>query len=306
MQSPVSNVIVVAGGGMGDVSVTIPQYTRVKPAPQTVIPAQVVTAPRRFVVDGYDCLHLIGGSGDDTIINETGIAAETTALPSLIEGEAGDDILFGGNGLDVLFAGSGVDVLHGRGGEDYLFADLALAFGGIAEDPVPVAVPGVPLFPDPPNLDPADRIYGGLGLNHLAQSGLDLAVGITGMLLDGGATKDVVGWLRAQIMPLNVPNLQVLLDSAFFGSTGKTGLTDAGCLIGDFAVNAFPDALSEPEPAENALAASAEAAQPQPLVEREAAPPTGGRLAGLADLDDPSAALRDALFADLSWLGFAS
>jgi hypothetical protein len=255
------------------------------------VPTQTIDFERRFFVQGYDCLHLIGGNEADILVNETN-------LPALIEGNGGNDQLVGGASIDVLFAGGGLDVLIGGSGDDYLFADVGLAFTGSQAAPTPVASPGSP-FADPPGFDPADLLFGGPGLNHAAQVGLDLVSGISGMLLDGGATKDVVSWLRAQLMAFSSGNLQMLINNAFFGGNGKVGLANAGCDIEDFAVDRFP------------LAANARPAAPMPLFgptvdgdAQDAEATAAAAKARLAAADDGLEPLREAIFSDLSWMSF--
>ncbi len=71
---------------------------------------------RRFRIANVESLQLFGGSGDDSLSN-------FTAVPSLIDGGAGNDTLSGGSFADVLFGGADVDVLYGNAGNDFLFPD---------------------------------------------------------------------------------------------------------------------------------------------------------------------------------------
>lgn len=62
---------------------------------------------------------ITGNDGNDTIIN-------STAIPSAITGDAGDDRLVGGSGNDTLEGGAGNDTCIGNGGDDvYVFRGAA-------------------------------------------------------------------------------------------------------------------------------------------------------------------------------------
>ncbi len=58
-------------------------------------------------------IYMLGGSGDDLILNET-------SIPSTLHGFLGDDVVFGGSGDDVLSGYHGFDRLYGRAGNDAL------------------------------------------------------------------------------------------------------------------------------------------------------------------------------------------
>jgi Ca2+-binding RTX toxin-like protein len=60
-------------------------------------------------------IHVDGGNGDDTIINDT-------ALISVLRGGKGNDTLKGGSAADLMEGGLGSDVLEGRDGNDHLYA----------------------------------------------------------------------------------------------------------------------------------------------------------------------------------------
>jgi hypothetical protein len=104
-----------------------------------------------------------------------------------------NDTLIGGSSVDLLFAGRGEDVLFGREGNDYLYADTD--FDGVS---------GGVLYPsEAADETLGDYLDGGSGVNSAVQVGtLDRVVRINGTLLDGGACKDVITWLKAQIVSL--------------------------------------------------------------------------------------------------------
>ena len=58
-------------------------------------------------------IEFTGRSGDDIMRN-------STSLPMVAYGNAGNDTFFGGQGIDRIFAGNGEDVLFGSGGNDVL------------------------------------------------------------------------------------------------------------------------------------------------------------------------------------------
>ena len=86
--------------------------------------------------DGFEHLHLVGGSAVDTLV---GLAGSDT-----LGGNGGDDVLSGGNGDDRLSGGSGDDRLTGGAGRDvlsggagadrFIFAAGDSGFGGLNRD----------------------------------------------------------------------------------------------------------------------------------------------------------------------------
>ncbi|QEG24127.1 calcium-binding protein [Mariniblastus fucicola] len=66
-----------------------------------------------FPQASVDSIEFTGRSGDDIMRN-------STSLPMLAYGNAGDDTFFGGQGIDRIFAGNGADILFGSDGEDIL------------------------------------------------------------------------------------------------------------------------------------------------------------------------------------------
>ena len=121
------------------------------------------------------------------------------SVPSILEGDGlgvvgrFDDTLIGGWSVDLLFAGRGEDVLFGGGGNDYLYADTD--FDGVSG--------GVLYLSEAADETLGDYLDGGSGVNSAVQVGsLDRVVKISGTLLDGGACKDVITWLKAEIVSL--------------------------------------------------------------------------------------------------------
>jgi hypothetical protein len=74
-------------------------------------------------------IEFTGRSGDDIMRN-------STSLPMLAYGNAGDDTFFGGEGVDRIFAGNGNDVIFGSGGDDVLNGngDRDTIYGGFGND----------------------------------------------------------------------------------------------------------------------------------------------------------------------------
>lgn len=127
---------------------------------------------------------LLGGDGDDIIYN-------ATRLPATLDGQTGNDTLYGGFGADVLIGGPGIDTANygyrthavtvnldtvaddGASGEGDLVApDIETIVGGSGDDTLSGG-PG------------ANRLSGGGGGDHLnGGAGIDA--------LDGGAGADTV------------------------------------------------------------------------------------------------------------------
>lgn len=92
-----------------------------------------------FYPDDVTSVHLVLGEGDDHANIGAGGEDEDGLplfLPTLIEGDGGDDHLTGGQGPDVLLGGVGNDQLNGRGGNDILIGGLGQddLHGGQDED----------------------------------------------------------------------------------------------------------------------------------------------------------------------------
>jgi hypothetical protein len=238
----------------------------------------------QFLIQGFDglpqtfeSLQLTGSNVRDVIVNDTN-------LPTLIEGGAGNDTLIGGSSLDVIFSGAGAtptasgpimfnvgavdevilvpmgasaatvrngDVLIGAGGSDFLFADVDLFIdplfaGGPLWGLVTLDVPG-----ESDLIEGAGQLSSLAGTrNHAAQFGVtDVVRNITGMLIDGGAIKDVMTWLKVTPMTADLTpqmtsfNLNMLIRQAFFENNldpavSKVGLTQPpfNALFEDFVI----------------------------------------------------------------------
>jgi hypothetical protein len=172
-----------------------------------------------FEIRDVEFLRVRGRGGADHIGNET-------STPSLLEGgEVNDpvgppsppmpttadieDILVGGTGNDTLVGGSGIDALFGREGNDVLFSDADV---GSETDPNnPQDTQDEVEFRDNGDLlnggpqTPTPTVVG----DAAAQFGTNDQVCNVERLLDGGARKDVLTWLRAIIgdVVLDFPNV---------------------------------------------------------------------------------------------------
>jgi Ca2+-binding RTX toxin-like protein len=67
-----------------------------------------------FDVASLSSIVVFGGDGNDNIYN-------TTAIPTTVYGEGGDDTIHGGGGADSLDGGAGDDAVYGGAGDDILF-----------------------------------------------------------------------------------------------------------------------------------------------------------------------------------------
>jgi Ca2+-binding RTX toxin-like protein len=70
------------------------------------------------------------GGGDDQISIDDSQGAFTDTIPTLLDGQDGNDaivggrggeVLFGGEGADLLLGGAGADSILGEGGDDHIF-----------------------------------------------------------------------------------------------------------------------------------------------------------------------------------------
>ena len=126
--------------------------------------------PRKIRCGNYVDLDLsvFLGDGDDRY---NGL---TAGYPTLVRGDDGNDVLYGGTGPDSLHGGAGQDQFHGGGGQD-------LISGGDGDD-------------DAFGGDGYDRLWGGPGRDNLAGGdGLDTIDGHEGNdTLSGGADKDAI------------------------------------------------------------------------------------------------------------------
>lgn len=110
------DTVLVGRNASGDVTV----LASFNPEPSTPL-VFAASAVARLVIE-------VRG-GDDLVVVAPGVA-----LPTYIDGGAGDDLLSGGSGGAVVVGGDGNDVLTGGGGRDLLVggsgSDLLLGFGG--------------------------------------------------------------------------------------------------------------------------------------------------------------------------------
>jgi RTX calcium-binding nonapeptide repeat (4 copies) len=79
------------------------------------------TADATFDVGTFDAIVVRGEEGDDTIKLDTANGAFTTAVPTFVHGNGGDDTLIGGSGNETFFGGRGNDSVDGNGGTDTAF-----------------------------------------------------------------------------------------------------------------------------------------------------------------------------------------
>ena len=106
-----NGVLRVDGGNFADVASVTNQ-------PGGMILAELeangVTIPSQtFAASAVNQILLYGYAGDDTLDN-------STSIPSIVNGHAGNDTLRGGFGNDGIYGKAGDDVLIGRGGDDVL------------------------------------------------------------------------------------------------------------------------------------------------------------------------------------------
>jgi RTX calcium-binding nonapeptide repeat (4 copies)/GEVED domain/Bacterial pre-peptidase C-terminal domain len=95
-------------------------------ANMTLTPTQLTTVAadgrtQLVKIAGLEAMKLIGGAGNNRI------DGRTYQGPLVIEGQAGNDILWGGLGNDVLSGGAGHDALLGGAGNDTLYGDISVA-----------------------------------------------------------------------------------------------------------------------------------------------------------------------------------
>jgi Ca2+-binding RTX toxin-like protein len=168
-----------------------------------------------YQIQNIECLQLFGGTGNDTLINDSNTS-------SLIDGGDGADLLVGGSNVDVIFGGDGVDTIYGRSGGDYLFADHEFnnrsprvkhsvggdhVFGDAGFDPVH------PLSPS----NPADPFAQNPGVDTIVAVGSDIinAGGQVGdTIIGAGLQLSVEDWLRARFLAPNSKNTQAAITAA--------------------------------------------------------------------------------------------
>lgn len=191
--------------------------------------APIGLAPDRpFQIANVRALRVQAGAGNDTVVNNTDFAT------SLLQGQAGEDNLVGGELADVIYGGPDADHILGLGGNDFLFPDhdfngtnngiLTIADGDISDGGAPIALPG----------DAAVALDG----TNVAVDDLDLVCNIE-RLADGGARKNAISWLNAQIAPVgnpvNNPVIQFLIN-------------ESSMLLASVPVNTLPPLLLAADP----------------------------------------------------------
>jgi len=112
--------IVIEDNGQGKVVVSL----ALRSNPQTVLYEE------EFSANSINSIEVWGGRGDDRVDNNTDIS-------SVINGEGGDDTIFGGSAKDTIRGGDGEDEIHGAGGNDVLLGngDNDTIFGDRLTDP---------------------------------------------------------------------------------------------------------------------------------------------------------------------------
>jgi hypothetical protein len=79
------------------------------------------SADGAFDLDTFASIDVEAANGDDTVRFDTANGAFTTAKPTVVDGEKGDDTLIGGSGNELFFGGRGSDFVDGNGGADTAF-----------------------------------------------------------------------------------------------------------------------------------------------------------------------------------------
>lgn len=110
-------------------------------------------------------IHVVGGDRADVID-----ISRSVAVPTTLQGGAGNDTIKGGSGPDLVFAGDGNDTVYARGGAD-------IVRGGAGSDK---------LFGG----DLIDRLYGDSGTDSLYGENGDDQLDAGGGRIDGGAGND--------------------------------------------------------------------------------------------------------------------
>lgn len=137
-----------------------------------------------------------GHDGNDTLRNTSAVATlgDGGAGNDLLVGGSGDDILFGGEGDDYLYGMDGNDTLHGDDGNDHLFGydgNDSLS-GGLGNDVLVGGIGNDALFGG----DGDDMLHGGEG-DDLLDAGLgnDIAFGYDGhdLMYGGDGTDHLYG-----------------------------------------------------------------------------------------------------------------
>lgn len=165
----------------------------------TVKAVVAVSAEGSVVFTQDDIVHLLGGSGSDTLVGDGDDENISGGDGSdYIEGAGGDDVLLGGNQHDHIEGGTGDDHIQGDAGHDMLFGNLGAdtIMGGSGDD----AIHGG---------KGADILTGGSGDDLIFGGGDDdILSGDEGDdILDGGAGNDqILGGVGDDVLMGNLGN----------------------------------------------------------------------------------------------------
>ncbi len=200
-------------------------------ADDSMIVGPTASNPRYpFEVLDVEFLYLVGGDGNDVIVNDTNPGVPSLGVPSLIDGGNGNDILVGGTNVDVIFGGAGIDAVLGNLGSDFLFADVE-ADGSIVIAGGELVYGNLGNGNDPPSLPaPGDA---SVALSSAASPQPDCAKELE-EVYEEAAVKDAWTWLQA-IFPdftlgpngqgiLVSPQIEALRQRAFATLKALTGL----------------------------------------------------------------------------------
>ncbi len=154
------------------------------------------TLLQRFQVQNVQGLVVDAGKGNDIVENNT-------AVPSLLLGRDGNDVLVGGDAADVIFGGPATDPtsaaqqrqeLFGRGGSNWLLSDFDYDESKL--DPAhPTDVNTAIKAVTPTRATCKNEVIDGSGGNSVAFCQGDLVLHYQ-MLIGGGGNLSTMGWLR--------------------------------------------------------------------------------------------------------------
>ena len=145
-------------------------------ADELFVSADFLNAPMLFARTDVTTLNISAGDGDDSVVTTS-----LTDVAVTIEGEAGDDLIFGSQGDDHILGGDGTDLIYGLAGNDRLESGdgvLDFVFGGAGNDVILLAAgPNRAFGEDGDDIinggNDADTIFGGAGDDSLSGSNGD-------------------------------------------------------------------------------------------------------------------------------------
>ncbi len=160
---PVNNRIIIDAGA-GDDTIRVTQD-----ATSGDVTVNVNGAERTFTGADRNNLYIKAGNGNDTIY-----VSPNVTVNLMLDGNAGDDTIYGGGGRDYINGSTGNDRIYGRGGDDVIYGGDGDDFisGGSGDD-----------YADGGNGN--DRIYGFSGSDTLSG-------GIGDDTVNGGSGDDVL------------------------------------------------------------------------------------------------------------------